>query len=242
VAVVNAGLAKRMWPGQNPIGQRISSGPQRQPLTVVGVVRDVASRSLLGESPLHLYFPYSQAYDGRAKVVVRGVVPHGQLATSLREAVARLDPRLPLYAFQTMPEHIANALWRQRIAAGILGAFGLLALALASLGLYGVVAHSVSQRNREIGIRMAIGAGGARVCALIVQQALTWVAGGAAAGLPLALWATWAMQKGIPGTRPNDPLALGTTLLILGAVSIVASLIPALRAVKVNPVVALRQE
>jgi ABC-type antimicrobial peptide transport system permease subunit len=165
-----------------------------------------------------------------------------QLAVSLRDAVAQLDPRLPLYALQTMPEHVANALWRQRIAAGILGAFGLLALALASIGLYGVVAQGVSQRTREIGIRMAIGADGARVCGLIVKQALTWVVGGAVAGLPLAVWATWAMQKGIPGTRPNEPLAFGMTVFILGAVSIVASLIPALRAVKVNPVVALRQE
>jgi predicted permease len=242
VAVVNAGLAKRMWPGKDPIGQRISLGPAHPPMTVVGVVTDVASRSLLGSTPPHLYFPYSQAYDGRAKIVVRGMVPHSQLATSLREAVAQLDPRLPLYAFQTMPEHIANTLWRQRIAAMILGAFGLLALVLASIGLYGVVAHSVSQRNREIGIRMAVGAGGARVCALIVQQALRWVGAGAAAGLPLAVWATWAMQKGIPGIRPHDPFALGTTLLVLGAVSFLASLIPALRAVKVNPVVALRQE
>jgi putative ABC transport system permease protein len=110
VAVVNAGLAKRMWPGKDPIGQRISLGPPRQPLTVVGVVSDVASRSLLGSPPLDLYFPYSQAYDGRAKIVVRGMVSHSQLASSLREAVAQLDPRLPLYAFQTMPEHIANAL------------------------------------------------------------------------------------------------------------------------------------
>ncbi len=242
LAVVSAGLAKRMWPGKDPIGQQISLGPPRPPVTVVGVVRDVASRSLLGSPPLHLYLPYSQSYDGRAKIVVRGKVPHMQLAVSLRDAVAQLDPRLPLYALQTMPEHVANALWRQRIAAGILGAFGLLALALASIGLYGVVAQGVSQRTREIGIRMAIGADGARVCGLIVKQALTWVVGGAVAGLPLAVWATWAMQKGIPGTRPNEPLAFGMTVFILGAVSIVASLIPALRAVKVNPVVALRQE
>ncbi len=242
VALVNQSLAKRLWPGRDAIGQQISLGPSRPPVTVVGVVRDVASRSLLGEAPLHLYVPYSQAYDGRAKIVIRGTIPHGQLAASLREAVRRLDPRLPLYAFQTMPEHVANALWRQRIAAGILGVFGLLALALASLGLYGVVSHSVSQRTREIGIRMAIGADGARVCGLIVRGAFAWVVGGAAAGLPLAVGATWAMRKGIPGTGPSDPLHLGTTVLILGGVSLLASWIPALRAVKVNPVRALRQE
>lgn len=242
VAVINRRLAKRLWPGKDPIGQKIALGRPRSPVTVVGVVKDVASRSLVGEPPLHLYFPYSQAYNGRAKIVVRGTVPLSQLAASLRAAIAQMDPLLPLFAFQTMPEHIADTLWRQRIAAGLLGALGLLAVALASMGLYGVVAHNVSQRTREMGIRMAIGAGGAQVCTLVMKQALMWVAGGAAFGFPLALVATWAMQRAIPGTRSNDPLALVWTLAILGAVSIVASLIPARRAAKVDPVVALRQE
>ncbi|HYL78819.1 MAG TPA: ABC transporter permease [Bryobacteraceae bacterium] len=242
VAVINSRLANRLWPGKDPIGQKIALGRPRQPATVVGVVKDVASRSLVGEPPMHLYFPYSQAYNGRAKIVVRGTVPQSELATSLRAAIAQMDPLLPLYAFQTMPEHIADTLWRQRIAAGLLGALGLLAIALASMGLYGVVAHNVSQRTREMGIRMAIGARGAQVCTLVMKQSLMWVVGGAAFGLPLALLATWTMQKGIPGTRSNDPLALVWTLSILGVVSIVASLIPAQRAAKVDPVVALRQE
>ena len=242
VAVINSRLANRLWPGKDAIGQKIALGRPRQPVTVVGVVKDVASRSLMAEPPLHLYLPYSQSYNGRAKIVVRGTVPQSQLASSIRAAIAQMDPLLPLYAFQTMPEHIADTLWRQRIAAGLLGALGLLAVALASMGLYGVVAHNVSERTREMGIRMAIGAGGAQVCALVMKQALLWVVGGAAFGFPLALLATWAMQKGIPGTRPNDPLALVWTLAILGAVSIVASLIPARRAAKVDPVVALRQE
>jgi len=242
VAIVNGVLAKRLWPDKDPVGQQISLGPQRPPVTVVGVVRDVASRSLLGEPPLHIYLPTSQAYDGRAKILVRGAVPQAQLAAGLRAAVARIDPRLPLYGFQTMPEHIAGTLWRQKMAAAILGAFGLLALALASMGVYGVVVHSVSQRNREIGIRMAIGAQGSQVCSLIVRHSLLWVAGGMAMGLPLGMWATWAMQKGIPGAQANDPQAVGVTLAILGAVGLLASALPAARAAKVDPVEALRHE
>ena len=241
VAVVNGSLARRMWPGRDPIGQRISLGPARPPVTVVGVVRDVASRSLVGEPPLHLYLPYSQAYDGRARIVVR-TARDVHVADSLRQAVAQLDPRLPLFGFQNMPEHIANALWRQRLAAGILGAFGLLALAIASIGLYGVVSHGVSLRQREIGIRMAVGASGGSVCTLIARQALAWIAAGAAIGLPLASCTTWAMQKGIPGTTPNDPLTGGITCLILGAVTLLATLVPSLRAIQVDPVRALRHE
>jgi len=242
VAVVNAGLARRMWPGQDALGQRISLGLASPPLTVVGVVRDVASRSLLSEPPLHLYRAFAQAYDGRVRIAVRSTMPHTQLAAALRETVSRLDSRLPIYALEAMPEHIANTLWRQRLAVAILGAFGVLALGLASIGLYGVTAHAVSQRNREIGIRLAIGSGGTRVCALFVRQAAWWIVVGAAVGLPLTMGAAWGMQKAIPGTRPSDLLALGTTALILAAVSFVATLIPSLRAVKVDPAIALRHE
>jgi putative ABC transport system permease protein len=160
----------------------------------------------------------------------------------LRAEVARLDPSLPLFAVETMPAHIATSLWRQRIAAGLLGVFGTLAVALASMGIYSVAAHSVSQRTREIGIRMALGARGEQISALVVRDGMAWVLAGTAVGLPAAFLATLAMQKGIPGAIPYNLWVLGATLALLGAVSLLASYLPARRAARVDPMVALRCE
>ena len=241
VAVINRRLAKRLWPDKEPLGQRIAVGSGRPPVTVVGIVKDVASRSLLGEPPLHIYVPYSQAYEGRATLILRGNAPHEQILQSVRAAVAQLDGRLPLYAVQAMPDHIANTLWRQRIASGLLSALGLFALGLAAIGLYGIIAQLVSQRTREIGIRLAIGAGGAEVCRLMVRQAFTWVAGGMVAGVPLAGFAARLMQQGVPGASADDPVPIATSVLVLCAVSLLASYVPARRAARVDPASALRQ-
>ena len=241
VAIMNHRLAKRLWPNEEPLGQKIAIGSGRPPVTVVGIVADVASRSLFGHPPLHIYVPYSQAYEGRATLILRENVPHEQILKSVRATVAQLDPRLPLYAVQTMPDHIANTLWRQRIAAGLLSALGLFALGLAAIGLYGVIAQIVSQRTREIGIRMAMGAGGAEVCILVVRQAFTWVGCGLVVGVPLAGFAAWLMQQGVPGATLKDPLPIATAVVVLCAVSLFASYIPARRAARVDPASALRQ-
>jgi predicted permease len=244
--IVNERLARRLWPGANPIGQRIVapdfSGPARPAITVVGVVKDAVVRSLAGDATLQLYLPLEQEYSGRATLIVRSGAGAGRLASALRAEVARLDPSLPLYSVETMPAHIATSLWRQRIAAGLLGVFGALAMALAAMGIYGVAAHSVSERTREIGIRMAIGARGEQISALVVREGMAWVLAGAAVGLPAALLATLAMQKTIPGVKPFNPWVLATTLGLLAAVSVLASYLPARRAARVDPMVALRFE
>jgi predicted permease len=241
VGIVNERLARRLWPDGNPIGERIAapdfSGPARAPITIVGVVKDAAVRSLAGDATPQLYLPLTQAYSGRATLIVRGGA-----AGALRAEVARLDPSLPLFAVETMPAHIATSLWRQRIAAGLLGIFAALAVALAAMGIYGVAAYSVSQRTREIGIRMAIGARGELISALVVREGMAWVFAGAAVGLPAALLATLAMQKGMPGVKPYDPWVIGATLALLGAVSLLASYLPARRAARVDPMAALRCE
>jgi hypothetical protein len=248
--IVNERLARRLWPGGNAIGQRIVapdfSGPARPPITIVGVVKDAIVRSLAGDATLQLYLPLAQEYSGRATLIVRSGAGAGRLpqslSSALRAEVARLDGSLPLFAVQNMPEHIATSLWRQRLAAGLLGVFGALAVALAAMGIYAVAAHSVSQRTREIGIRMAIGARGQQISALMVREGMAWVLVGAAVGLPAALMATLAMQKGITGVKPYDPWVLGATLALLGAVGLLASYLPARRAASVNPMVALRCE
>jgi putative ABC transport system permease protein len=244
--IVNERLARRLWPGRDAIGQRIIapdfSGPARPPITVVGVVKDAVVRSLAGDATFQLYLPLAQEYSGRATLIVRSGAGAPGLTGALRAEVARLDPSLPLFAIESMPQHIATSLWRQRIAAGLLGAFGALAVALAAMGIYGVAAHSVSQRTREIGIRMAIGARGEQISALVVRQGMAWVLAGAAVGLPAALLATFVMQKGIPGAQPHNPWVLGATLALLGAVGLLASYLPARRAARVDPVIALRCE
>jgi macrolide transport system ATP-binding/permease protein len=242
--IVNESLARRFWPGRDPIGQRIVApdftGPLRPPITVVGVVKDAAVRSLAGRPTLQLYLPLAQEYSGRATLIVRGNAGASRLAGALRAEVATLDPNLPLYAVETMPAHIATSLWRQRIAAGLLGVFGALAVALAAMGIYGVAAHSVSQRTREIGIRMAIGARGEQISALVVREGMASVLAGAAIGLPAAMLATSAMQKSLPGVKPFNPWVMTATLALLGAISLLASYLPARRAARVDPIVALR--
>jgi putative ABC transport system permease protein len=242
--IINENLAARLWPGKNPIGERIAapefSGEPRPPVTVIGVVKDAAVRSLAGEVTMQLYLPAWQEGVGRTTLVVRSNAGAARTSQELRETVAKLDAGLPLYAVETMQTHIATSLWRQRIAAGLLGLFAVLALALASMGIYGVAAHAVSQRTREIGIRMAIGARGEQITGLIVREGMAWVLAGAAAGLPAAMLATFAMRKGIPGVTAFDPWVLAATLALLSAVSLLAGYLPARRAARVDPMVSLR--
>jgi predicted permease len=244
--IINENLAARLWPGKNPIGERIAapefSGEPRPPVTVIGVVKDAAVRSLAGEVTMQLYLPAWQEGVGRTTLVVRSNAGAARTSQELRETVAKLDAGLPLYAVETMQTHIATSLWRQRIAAGLLGLFAVLALALASMGIYGVAAHAVSQRTREIGIRMAIGARGEQITGLIVREGMAWVLAGAAAGLPAAMLATFAMRKGIPGVTAFDPWVLAATLALLSAVSLLAGYLPARRAARVDPMVSLRWE
>ena len=246
VGIVNESLARRFWPGRDAIGEQIMApdftGPARAPIIIVGVVKDAVVRSLAGKTTLQLYLPITQEYSGRATLVVRSGAGVNRLAGGLRAEVARLDPGLPLFAVESMPEHIATSLWRQRLAAGLLGIFSALAMALAAMGIYAVAAHAVSQRAREIGIRMAIGARGEQVSALIVREGMAWVAAGAAVGLPAALLATSAMQKTLPGVTPYDAWLIAAALALLGAVSLWASYLPARRAARVDPMVALRYE
>jgi len=243
VGIVNESLARRLWPGRDAVGQRIVApdfaGPARAPITVVGVVRDAVVRSPAGRPTPQLYLPLEQEYSGRATLIVRGGTP---LESALRVVLDRIDPRLPLFGVQNMSQHIATSLWRQRLAAGLLGIFAVLAAVLASMGIYSVAAHSVSERRHEIGIRMAIGARDGQISSLVVREGMAWVLGGAAGGLPASLLAMAAMRKTVEGVTPNNFWVLGATVAVLGAVSMAASYLPARRAARVDPVIALRCE
>ncbi len=244
--IVNQKLAEHLWPGQNPIGKLIAcpKWPYQQPrpyYQVIGVTRN-ATLSLTADTPLLLYFSVLHDYDGRATLIVRTSRDPNTLSAAVRSQVAALDKNLPVYAVETMQEHVTGSLWRERMAVDLISVFGLLALVLAAIGLYGVVAHSVAQRTREIGIRMALGAERGDVLKLVVGEGMVLAVLGVGVGVAAALPLTRLMSGLLYGVSWNDPLTFLSVAALLAGVALAASYFPARRAAKVDPVVALRQE
>jgi predicted permease len=249
VAIASERLARQLWPGGNAIGKRIqmpqwpdyAAGP---PVEIVGIARDVPHRSLTEELPLMLYYPVLQNYDGRATLVVRTAdsVRPGQLGQAIRDEVASIDKNLPLFGVQTMDDHVADGLWEQRMASGLIGAFGLLALALSGLGLYGVIAHWVGLRRHEIGVRMALGARSRDVVSLVVRHAMLLSALGICFGLAAALALTRLLTGLLFGVSALDPAIFTASSLVLASVGLLASYAPARKATRVDLVAVLRQE
>jgi predicted permease len=247
VVIVNETLARRFFPGEDPaqgaIGRRISFQSDTGPwLEIAGVARD-GKYWTLGEAPqLFVYSPLSQSYSQTATLVVRSEGDPRSLANSIRAEVAQLDPALPLFDVKTMEEHMGVSLFPARVAASLLGGFGLLALLLAAMGVYGVVSYSVAQRTREIGIRLALGARARDVLRLVAGRGMLLVGAGLAAGLAVALMLTHFMEGVLYGVSATDALTFTLVVLTLAAVALLACLVPARRATKVDPMVALRHE
>jgi putative ABC transport system permease protein len=237
VAIVNETLARRLWPGRSPIGERLWHAAA--PREVVGVVRDVKVRSL-GEDPQpQIYVPLAQGFRPRARLLVRG---QGDLSGAVRRQVAALAPDLPVMESAPLREAITFALFPQRMAATVAGALGVLGLVLAATGLYGVVAYSVSQRTREMGVRQALGARRADLMALVLGRGLRLTLAGVAAGGTLAAVATRALRGLLHGVSPTDAPTFLAVFVSMTAVAALASYLPARRAARVDPMVALRQE
>jgi predicted permease len=242
--VVNQTLAARMWPGADPIGKRLSfagaSGPW---LTVVGVARDAKYNSLGEETPPYMYL--AQAQNDRRQLVLHARAAPGaeaSVAAGLRRLVAELDPLVPPPVPAPLASDMGIALLPAQLGAGLLGAFGALALLLASVGIYGVTSYAVAQRTREIGIRSALGAARRDVVALVLGQTGRLVVGGLAAGLVLAVGLSRLLQSQLYGVGAGDPATFVATPLVLLGVAVLAVLVPARRATRVDPVVALREE
>jgi predicted permease len=245
VVIVSRRLAEMMWPHENAIGKRIAypqwDGPRRAPFEVVGVAADVKHRSLAGEFPLILYVPlFIDGYNGRANIVVRTREDAAAGIAEIRQAARQLDSRLPVYFSQTGDQHTADSLWQQRMAAAWIGVFSLLALGLAAMGLYVVIAQSVAQRAREVGIRIALGATGANVVELIMKQALPLALAGIAAGIPAAIGFDGLMREKLEGIVGAPlPVFFGISVLLI-IVMVGAIWIPARRATRIDPIQALR--
>ncbi|MGH9930301.1 MAG: ABC transporter permease [Pyrinomonadaceae bacterium] len=243
VAVLNETLAAMLWPGEEALGKRVSvTGPEGPFLEIVGVARDGKYRSL-GESPHpYIYQPVLQSYDPKMTLVVRTTGEPQSVASAVREQIRALDANLPVADVKTLRDQLDLSLVPSRVAAWTLGGFGVLALLLAGIGIYGVVSYSVAQRTREIGVRMALGAKERDVLGLVLGEGLFVIGVGLVVGLLLAFAATRVIAGFLYGVGATDPLTFAGVPLLLGFVALVASYVPARRATKVDPLVALRYE
>jgi len=244
VAIVNETMARRYWPDQEALGKRFALKREGPYLEIVGVGRD-GKYVFLGEDPrAFFYIPFGQNYRGDMTLFLHNAGDDATALAGVRQVVRELDPELPLYDVKTMKSHLRDglALLFVRLGARLATAFGLLGLVLAVVGVYGVVSYAVSQRIHEIGIRMALGASGSDVLKLVVGQGLILTLAGVAIGLVASLTVTRVMTSLLYGVSATDPLTFGVISMLLAGVAVAASFIPARRALKVDPMVALRYE
>lgn len=241
VAIVNETLARRFWPEQNAVGQRLRPlGENGGEIEIVGIVRD-SKYVTVGEEPRpFLYRPMAQAYVPRLSLLVRTRGTPASALTTIRQELSAIDPALPLFNVASLDEAISVSLLPVRIAGALLGTLGVVALALAALGVYGVLSFLVRSRTREIGVRVAVGATPRVIAAMVVRQAMVWTVTGACIGMALAYVVTRFLGSLLYGISPTDPLTFGGVALLLACVACAASLIPALRASRLDPLSALR--
>jgi putative ABC transport system permease protein len=253
VVVINEAMARHAWPSEDPIGKRVqlldSPEPKFPFLTVVGLVRDVKNHGLDLETRQEMYVPYTQfpkAFGDRVvrgmAVVARGSEDPSSLAGAVRGVLHALDPELPVTATLTLQDLVTQAGARRRFSMLLLGIFAGVAVALAAVGIYGILSHSVTRRTREIGVRMALGAGQGDVLRLVVGQGLRLTLLGLALGLGLAFGLTRLLSSLLFGVSATDPAVFAAVCGMLAAIALLASYLPARRAMSVDPIEALRHE
>lgn len=242
VLIINEAMANRFWGDQDPIGKRLKLFGDQEYRQVVGIVGDSKYNSLTEARRPFMYLPLLQEYAPQVNLHVRTSTDPKAMVAALRSEVQAVDASLPVLNVQTLSERVENSLGGERTQATLLGSGGLLALLLAAVGLYGVMSYTVAQRTREIGIRMALGAGRGNVMGLVMKQGVTLVGAGVVLGLGAAFGITRLLASLLFGVSAVDPLTFIGTSVILLAVSLLASYIPARRATKVDPLIALRYE
>jgi len=247
VAVIDEEFVRKYYRDQNPLGKRITFGARgdKQPeyITIVGVVPHTMHEGLDAKPRLQLYLPYAQVTDiGFMSVAVRTTGDPLGMTRAVREAIHTVDKDMPMSNVKSMDDLLESSLGQRRLSMLLLGAFSAIALALASIGIYGVLSYSVTQRARELGIRMALGAARGRVLRLVIAQGMTLAFVGIAIGLAGSFALTRLLANQLFSVTPTDPVTFVTVSLVLTAIALVATLVPALRATRVDPVVALREE
>jgi predicted permease len=251
VAIVSENLARSLWPEMKEIGEalgkrfRVMTGPSATQCEIIGIAKDSKNfifNRLDAPPPPAIYRPFAQNYSAAASLIVRASGDPRDLIPSVRREVAALDQNLPPTNIQPLIENVRLALWSARTGVVVLGIFGLLSMALAAIGIYGVMSYMVARRTREIGVRMALGAQADDVLKLVVRQGLRLALIGAAAGLALAFAATRLTRSLLYGVGPTDPATFAGVALFLIVVALAACYLPARRATRVDPLAALRHE
>ena len=243
VVIINQKMAEMLWPGESAVGKRITLGTSRtDPWEVVGVVKTGMYRALAEDPKPFLYYPLTQRQPSSMSLVIRSSVDPRNLVSAVRNEVQTLDRRVPISAVKTMSDHLTYALWAPNMAATFSLAFAVLAVLLSAVGLYSVMAYVVSQRTREVGIRMALGANRGHVLKMITKQGM-WLAGlGVVIGLLLALGLVRVLSSVLIGVSGYDLGIFVLVPLLLAVVALLACYLPARRATRVDPLVALRYE
>jgi putative ABC transport system permease protein len=244
VVVVNAALARRLWPGQEAIGRRLSVSPMVRDATVVGVAEDGKYSRLTEPEGFAVFAPWLQTaqFAGSGALIVRAEADARTLIPSVRSAIVSMDPNVPIVSVRTLRQRIARQLMPQQFGGWLLGGFSVLALMLAVAGTYGLVSYLVAERTHEIGIRFALGASRGRILSGMLSGSLAAVLAGIAAGGLGVWWTARYLNRFLFGVTSFDPIALAAAVSILIGAALVASYLPARRATRVDPMVALRSE
>jgi predicted permease len=246
VAVVNESFVKTFFEGENPIGRHVGFGTNPgtpTPIEIIGVVKDAKYTGMRDAMPPTIFFPVLEGdFFGDVTVYVRTTNPPAVMFNLVRQTMSQLDPNMPISAMATLDETLQQSLSNERLMASLSGIFSGLATLLAMIGLYGVMAYTVSRRTREIGIRMALGAVSGNIAWLVMREVLVLVAIGMIIAGPIVWGLSRYVQSQLYGITPADPATLAGASIALAAVAALAGLIPALRAARVNPIAALRYE
>ncbi len=243
VAVINEAFERTYWPNRNPLGKRFKRNRAESPwITVVGVIANARTESLAQAGVPKIYLDLYQTGGKRLAIFLRGQLDTAAIAAGVREQMRSVDPTLPISSAQTLDETVSASLAERRFSMEIVALFALTALVLAALGIYGVISYLVSERTHEIGIRLALGAERRNILRMVLRQGLRLAVAGAAAGLVGALIVSHLMAGLLYGVRPTDPLTFASVALLLVGVALLACYIPARRAIRVDPLVALRHE
>lgn len=244
VALINETLQRGYFPGQDPVGRRINTGSEREPVwsTIVGVVGDVKYNGLADAVQPAIYYPIAQNPTWGSIVIKTDLADPLSLTAAVRNEVRKIDPDLPLTNVMTMEDRLSDAIAQPRFRTTLIALFAVVALILACVGIYGVISYSVTLRTHEIGIRMALGAQTGDVLTMVIRQAIVLAVIGIALGLSASYALTSLMSKLLFGVQPTDPATFVLTAAILSITALLASYLPARRATKIDPLEALRYE